>query len=84
MRSGIDRYNAEAKAKETIMNRAQKIKNKAEREAYISAALGSIPQATKDINAIRQQDAMVNVLGDTNSIYSSIHTYGYGFDEQYA
>jgi len=70
MRSGIDRYNAEAKAKETIMNRAQKIKNKAEREAYISAALGSIPQATKDINAIRQQDAMVNVLGDNYGWYT--------------
>ncbi len=70
MRSGIDRYNAEMKAKETIMNRAQKIKNKAEREAYISAALGSVPQAIKDISAIRQQDSMINTLGDNYGWYT--------------
>lgn len=69
MQSGMNKFNAEMAAKEEMINNAQKIKNKAEREAYIAAAIGTIPQMTRDISATRAQDQMINVLGDKYGWY---------------
>jgi hypothetical protein len=69
MKAGMDKYNAELAAKEQMINNANKIRNKSEREAYIAAAIGTVPQMTRDISATRAQDRLINVLGDDYGWY---------------
>jgi len=64
MQAGMNAKNAEIAAKEKIINNAQKIKNKAEREAYLAAAMGTIPQVMKDIGQTRRDDMYISSLGD--------------------
>lgn len=42
---------------------------KSDRDAYTSAAISSMPQMTRDINAIQGQDALVNSLGEDYQIF---------------
>jgi len=40
------------------------------KQAYIASAIGSIPQTMRDIGATRQQDALINVMGEDYGFYS--------------
>lgn len=69
MKAGMDRANAEIAAKEQIFNAQQKSRDIENKNAYLSAAMQAIPQTTRDIGSIQQQDDIINLLGDDYGLY---------------
>lgn len=64
MRRGMNQANAEMAAKETLYNTEQTARTKAEKEAYLSAAMQNVGATSRDINQIKSQDALINALGE--------------------
>lgn len=70
MKAGMSRANAQIAAKEEMFNAQQSSKESANREAYLSAAIGTIPQMTKDITATKSQDKLMSILGEDYGWYN--------------
>jgi hypothetical protein len=68
-RMSVNQYNNELANKEILYNNELKNKQIKDREAYIAAALQNVGATTKDITAIRQQDALINSLGEDYGWY---------------
>ena len=56
--------NASLAAKEELANTEEENRARAAREAYLSGAVNAIPGTLKDINQIRNQDKLINILGN--------------------
>lgn len=67
-RARASSVNAELASKEALANYQSRLQAQANRDAYLSAALQSVPQMVQNIAGIRQQDALINSLGQDYSI----------------
>jgi len=62
-RQQAQQVNAEINAREQLANAQERARSQAAKESYLSAALSSIPYAIRDIREIRNQDKLMNILG---------------------
>lgn len=67
-RARVNQLNAQIEAQEAQTNFLAQQGARADRDAYTSAAIQAIPQTMMNIANIRQQDALINSLGEDYSI----------------
>jgi len=67
-RARVSEANARLQAQEAQANMRAEQMARANRDAYTSAAIQAIPQTMQNIAGIRQQDALINSLGQDYSI----------------
>jgi len=67
-RARVSEANARLQAQEATANMRAEQMARANRDAYTSAAIQAIPQTMQNVAGIRQQDALINSLGQDYSI----------------
>jgi len=67
-RARASQTNAQMQAREAAANMQAQQRARANRDAYTSAAIQAIPQTMQNIAGIRQQDALINSLGQDYSM----------------
>jgi len=67
-RARASQTNAQMQAREAAANMQAQQRAKANKDAYTSAAIQAIPQTMQNIAGIRQQDALINSLGQDYSM----------------